>query len=145
MISVVRQLQAHTFRGDSQVGTWMLAILKNKVTDWERSCGHRLARLGSVRDIESLTSAGQEPQGHTPDPEARAVVLDVLRRLPPPWRTVLLLNQAEGLSTREIAKVLRRSEGRVGVLLWEAKQRLRDLLRKEIPAGPRLIEHKDHD
>jgi RNA polymerase sigma-70 factor (ECF subfamily) len=102
---------------------WLFRIARNTIANSHRS---RFRRRSSPLD-----ELDQHPPAPDADPAAMSVRADELRavrrvlaELPDDRRQVVLLRFAEGLSTREIAQVLDRSEGAVRVLLHRA---LRDL------------------
>jgi len=109
---------AGSFKGGSQVSTWIFGIARNQA--------HALLRRevrGERVPEESLT---------LPDP-AEAVeredrVLSALAKLPPDQREVVVLAFYEGLSYREIARLLGVLEGTVKSRMHFAKRKLREAL-----------------
>lgn len=76
---------------------------------------------------------------HQPDPEERAasrqalgLLESAIDRLPSIHRTVILLREAEGLSTEEAAHALGVSEAVVKVRLHRARAALRELLTRDL-------------
>jgi RNA polymerase sigma-70 factor (ECF subfamily) len=65
--------------------------------------------------------------------EDRARVHDALAALPPAYREAVFLRDLEGLTTREVASVLRISEANVKVRLHRAHGKLRDALGEAAP------------
>jgi len=109
---------AGSFKGGSRVSTWIFGIARNQA--------HALLRRevrGERVPEESLT---------LPDP-AEAVeredrVLSALAKLPPDQREVVVLAFYEGLSYREIARLLGVLEGTVKSRMHFAKRKLREAL-----------------
>jgi RNA polymerase sigma-70 factor (ECF subfamily) len=56
------------------------------------------------------------------------MVHDALDRLPPDYKTVIVLRDLEELSTEEAAEVLKISEGALRVRLHRARQALKSLV-----------------
>lgn len=69
--------------------------------------------------------------------EDRVRVHDALASLPPTYREAVFLRDLEGLSTREVASVLRISEANVKVRLHRAHARLRDAMNPTSSRGAR--------
>jgi RNA polymerase sigma-70 factor (ECF subfamily) len=113
-----------TFKGRSSDMTWLLAIARNKLTDHYRRIDReerRHLRL-VVREITV---------GHGPSPslvEDREAVLTALRALPALQRAAVVLCYVDGLSVREAAEILQRSESATESLLSRARERLRSTL-----------------
>lgn len=126
------------YRGLAPFRGWLMGIL------------FRLDRSRvRARTRESLAQAAGDPDGlpsMSGDPEAEAIrreqssaVREALDRLPGVYRTVLLLREWEGLSYREIGRVLGCSVGTVESRLWRARQTLRDSLKGRIFAGEKGV------
>jgi len=60
--------------------------------------------------------------------EMSACVEDLIQRLLPPYRAVLVLHDTQGLKNREIADVLDCSLGTVKIQLHRARSKLRETL-----------------
>jgi len=111
------------FDGRSDPVTWLCSIARNKLTDHYRELDRqerRQLRL-IVREIEM---ADVEVDREVADREA---VLEALRGLPPLQRAALILRYVDGLSLREVAAALGRSEDATESLLRRAKERFREM------------------
>lgn len=111
-----------SFDGRSDSVTWLCTIARNKLTDHYRRLDReerRRLRL-TVREIHV--------DGHHPDYtgiEDREGVLTALRSLPTLHRLALVLRYVDGLSVREVANALRRSEAATESLIRRAKDNFR--------------------
>lgn len=109
---------AGSFKGGSQVSTWIFGIARNQAHAFLR----REVR-GEREPEEPLT---------LPDPaeavEREGRVLSALAKLPPGQREVVVLAFYEGLSYREIARLLGVPEGTVKSRMHLAKRKLREAL-----------------
>lgn len=124
-----------TFRGDSQLKTWLLRIAIHICHDHARRQKRR--PLQYVADISALSdrhvtteetthvqpSAEQEVLRNISNNELIAGVLS----LPEKYRTVLLLHYFEELSIAEIAQIVHISESAVKSRLFRARQSLKQL------------------
>ncbi len=121
-LAALRSIGSFTERGAS-FRAWLLRIARNTIANSHRS---RFRRRTTTLD-----ALPEHPPAPDSDPAALTVRADEMRRvrralaeLPEDRRQVVILRFTDGLSAREIASVLDRSEGAVRVLLHRA---LRDL------------------
>jgi RNA polymerase sigma-70 factor, ECF subfamily len=111
-----------SFRGESRLTAWVLAIARHKVQDYYRQrlrafeipeeCG---ADAASAENIESAAVRRQQ----------QARVQQTLAALPEAYRIVLLWRYWEHWSTADIATEIHRSEKAVERLLAHARERFR--------------------
>jgi RNA polymerase sigma-70 factor (ECF subfamily) len=128
-IRVVRSIDG--FEGDEgQFRTWVFTIGRNLVVDEVRKRGRRPS---NATPDEGLTAAG--PAGDTEDDAMRRLgtdrVREILARLSPDQRDVLLLRVLGGHTIAEIAEVVGKREGAVKML----QARGVAALRKQIATG----------
>jgi RNA polymerase sigma-70 factor (ECF subfamily) len=111
-----------TFDGRADAVTWLCAIGRRKLTDHYRRLereGRRHLRL-VVREI---AVSDQGPSiAHIED---RETVFAALRSLPAVQQAALVLHYVDGLTVREVAAELGRSEGAAESLLVRARERFR--------------------
>jgi RNA polymerase sigma-70 factor (ECF subfamily) len=125
-----------TRRGDSLVSTWLYRIATNAAIDRLRAASRREAPAESVVDEEHEVAEGaareaQDADSHVIRKEMRHCILDLVDRLPPVHREVILLGELRDLRDQEIADAL-------GITLEAAKMRLhraRGELRKLLGAS----------
>ena len=134
-VRVVRSVLG--FRGDAAFGTWLHRVAVNVCLTALRNRAKARA-TGTAPGGKAFAMPDEEVAGvlsSEPEPSERAVTADLLARseaallaLPEPARTVVVLRDLEGLSTKEVAHVLGVSENVVKVRLHRAHSRLRELL-----------------
>lgn len=95
---------------------WILAIARNKVHDALRK-SYRRAEFPLTEDLKD---SGASPE------DRRESLHEALAGLPEIQRETLVLKYVNGLSTIEIAKVLRKSSAAANSLLQRARQNLRE-------------------
>lgn len=109
---------AGSFKGRSQVSTWIFGIARNQA--------HALLRR------EDRGAREPEEPLVLPDPagplEREGRVLAALAELPPEQQEVVVLTFYEGLSYKEIARMLGVPEGTVKSRMHFAKRKLREAL-----------------
>lgn len=118
-----------TFEGRSSASTWLLTIARHKLADHYRRIDReerRHLRL-VVREIPATQSGA--PLGSSLEDRER--ILAALRQLAPLQRAVVVLCYVDGLSVREAAQELDRSESATESLLGRARDRLRTILRED--------------
>jgi RNA polymerase sigma-70 factor, ECF subfamily len=117
-----------THRGDSLVSTWLFRIATNAAIDRLRSASRREvpgpapAQFAVDEKDEEVVSDGaaceaQDADSHVIREEMRHCILELVDRLPPAHREVILLGELRDFADREIADVL-------GITLEAAKMRL---------------------
>jgi RNA polymerase sigma-70 factor, ECF subfamily len=113
-----------SFRGDAQVGTWLVSILRNQYTMWLR--GRKRWKLSAL-----------EGEGERlPAPPSSAIeagvrgILERVKDLPEELRMTLLLFYVDGLKYAEIAEAMECPIGTVRSRLFEARERLKALVEK---------------
>ena len=84
---------------------------------------------GHDRGIE-VADPGRDPEAQAMNVSLRGRLFDALRQLPRSYRAVVFLREVEGLSTREVGKVLGISEPNVKTRLHRARVMLRELLER---------------
>ena len=114
----------HAYDGRSDPMTWLIAIGRNVLIDHvrriERDERRRLRLI--VREIP----AEELGPGHRSRDERESIIA-ALAGLPASQRAALVLHHADGLSVRDVAKALGRTEGAVEQLLNRGRARFREL------------------
>ncbi|MCA1733534.1 MAG: sigma-70 family RNA polymerase sigma factor [Acidobacteria bacterium] len=127
--------KAHQFEGRSHVRTWLFGILYRKIMELRRAS----SRLEDVDDIEAVMEQrfdskgawSQPPRGADAEMYGRQVVAhtgECLEQAPVRQRMAFLLREVEGMGTDEICKILEVTVTNLGVLLFRARNRLRECL-----------------
>lgn len=116
-------------RFDPDGGFWGFVelVTSRRCIDWLRS------RKPSSPLNESLEDRGPGPLGRTLSQERTKLALSVLESLDPSCRELISLRVGEGLSYRELATRLGKSEGALRVQMFRCVQRSRELLGAEEP------------
>jgi len=128
----------HQFRGDGKLRNWLFSITGN-------ACRQKLRKLktrqGVELKLEDVTPGQEDPPDLEPAPwlaspadqalsaELAEKLEQAIAQVPPTNRSVLILRDLEGLTTREAAKALDISEEAAKVRLHRARAFVRNLLR----------------
>lgn len=136
LITAFDQLRRGVFRGESSIGTWLEKILRGKAADFWRKGDNRLRRVSLDEGGEEV---GKEPgaalvSAHA-DPVLSLMVREILTRMSAKHRRILLLNQVDGYTTKEIGKIVGWPAGTVGRVLASAKAKFKDLVLESEESG----------
>lgn len=135
LLQVVRKLD--TFRGDSQIGTWLHRVTVNAALALRQKRANRQKREGGEADEDALAASEPPTPGRrwtvAPDaPVLAAEQAEIIERaintLPEPFRDVYVLADVEGLPNAEIGDMLGLSVPAVKSRLHRARLRMRDAL-----------------
>jgi RNA polymerase sigma factor (sigma-70 family) len=127
--------KAGTFEGRSQVRTWLFGILYRKIQEARR----RGWREMPTDEIEAIVDRRFEERGNWANPpqdiekilegaEVREAIDGCLEGVPTQQRMAFVLREVEGLVSEEICKVLSVTRTNLGVLMFRARNRLRECL-----------------
>jgi RNA polymerase sigma-70 factor (ECF subfamily) len=134
LLQVVRKLD--TFRGESQLGTWLHRVTVNAaLAHRQKRANRQKYEAGEAKD--DLTDAG--PAGVvrrwnvSPDEpvlaaEQAELIEKAINQLPEPYRDVYVLADVEGLPNAEIGEMLGLNVPAVKSRLHRARLRMRDAL-----------------
>jgi RNA polymerase sigma-70 factor (ECF subfamily) len=113
------------FRGDAQLSTWLISILRNQVSLFLR--GLKKWRLAPLPEDGKRLPAPPPP---SIDRDVREIFGRV-KELPEELRTTLVLFHVDGMSYADIARAMECPVGTVRSRLFEARERLRRLVTRE--------------
>jgi RNA polymerase sigma-70 factor, ECF subfamily len=127
-----------SFRGsDAKFSTWLYTIAGNQGRDYFRHSARRPELV--LDDFEQnhadnytgdlLPSEDSPVEDHLVRMETQAAIKVAIDSLPARERTAILLREYQGLEYKEIAEVLGCPIGSVKVLIFRARQHLRDRLK----------------
>lgn len=123
-----------TFRGDSQLSTWIYRIATNVAMDRLRSPDIRYMDRAKPHDLheyddeERYSRSGEKISlidQQLIRKEMNYCIREVIEKLPEIYRTVIVLSQLEELTNCEIAEVLQVSVDTVKIRLHRARERLK--------------------
>ena len=126
---------ASRFEGRSHVRTWVFGILYRKLQEARRGFA-KDRRMDDVDEVfesrfDDDGSWSRPPRGPANallDKEIRVEIVECLEGVPDRQRLAFVLREIEGMSTQEICKILEASSTNVGVMLFRARNRLRECL-----------------
>jgi RNA polymerase sigma-70 factor (ECF subfamily) len=121
-----------TFRGESQLSTWLYRIATNAAIDKIRTVSFRQdAKLSWLDDSNETEDKDVWTGEEAPSLEQQLMrkemydcFVDFVKRLPPNYRTVVVLSELEELTNSEIAEILGVSLDVVKIRLHRGRARL---------------------
>ena len=128
-----------TFKGDSKLSTWIYRVATNTALDRLQSQSFKYSFAGplaplpiSLPEAEPVVSNSSRtpaaPDKKVIQNEMSECVREFVDRLPPDYRTIIVLNEFEGLTNKEIAEVLEISLDSAKIRLHRARKRLKESL-----------------
>lgn len=114
------------FKGESKFSSWLYRITVN-------CCKSRLRRRGVTFDaeppevMETMRNPSSPAEHFSKTVENRDLVENLLKPLPPLFRTIVILHYLQGLDCREVADVTGCPIGTVKAYLHRARERMRNL------------------
>ncbi|MDB5307413.1 MAG: polymerase subunit sigma-24 [Gemmataceae bacterium] len=142
LLQVIRKLD--TFRGDSQLSTWLHRVTVNAALAYRQKRATRQKRetTEAADDVLETAPAGGPVKRWNVGPdepvlaaEQAAVIERAIGDLPPPFRDIYVLADVEGLPNAEIAEMLGLSLPAVKSRLHRARMRMRDILAPHFEGG----------
>ncbi|MBA2724911.1 MAG: sigma-70 family RNA polymerase sigma factor [Actinobacteria bacterium] len=116
---------ARTYRGDGSYQAWLFQIAYNVLSTW-RGRSDRL--VVGIDQIPERIDLAPSPPAHAIQKEVGHLLWCTVDRLPPAQREVIRLRYLYDLTTEEIGRATKRSQGAVRVLLHRARTRLRHIV-----------------
>ena len=116
---------------------WLYRTVRNACLVSRRKKSHEPARLESLDETQpgiegvvrrELTDPRKDPEQLAQNAVLRTRLMKALHTLPGPYRAIVFLREMEGLSTREVAAVMRISEDNVKTRLHRARLALQEAL-----------------
>jgi RNA polymerase sigma-70 factor, ECF subfamily len=115
----------HSFRGESEFGTWIYRIATNISLNHVKQRQRQVNRSMDVDDAAHLLPT-HDTQAENAD--HRAHIERALHELPTLQRAVVILRHFDGLSTKQVGAILRCSEGTVKTHLFRGLKKLKSKL-----------------
>ena len=124
------------FKGESKLSTWIFKIATNAALDRLKSPSYKRTPSGplapvplqTVENIENLFSRPTSPDQKVIRDEMSDCVREFVDRLPPDYRTIIILNELKGFTNKEIAEILQISLDAAKIRLHRARAQLKKSL-----------------
>lgn len=128
-----------TFKGESTLSTWIYRIATNTALDKLKSTSCLRSTVGPLAPLPLEVIETREIAAKTKDkpasPEQKLIrdemsecIKEFVYRLPPDYSTVIILNELEGFTNKEITEILQISLDSVKIRLHRARTKLKKSL-----------------
>jgi RNA polymerase sigma-70 factor (ECF subfamily) len=107
--------------------TWLFTIARRVVIDWQR----RQARRPLLKLSEEQPGEGISPELQVEESEQQRRLRSLIRSLPQPEQELIALKFGAGMTNREIAQLLDKSETAIGSAIHRIMQKLRLTWKKD--------------
>jgi RNA polymerase sigma factor (sigma-70 family) len=121
----LRALRYFSSYAGGNARAWFLRIVRNASADWLDRHNRRAIDLFDEQAHSAAAMPGRDPETSLLDADVATSVAQTLRLLPERFRQVLVLREIEGLSYRELARVMNVPTGTVMSRLSRARQAFR--------------------
>ena len=126
------------FRGQSQMSTWLTAIVSNcarmqlrrRPSQIHVSLDERIGEEQEYSMSDRLAHRGPDPEDECRYSELNARLRQLAAQLSPPLRKAFQLRDLDGLTTSEAANLLGVADGTVKAQVARARAKLRQLMRR---------------
>ncbi|HHY83600.1 MAG TPA: sigma-70 family RNA polymerase sigma factor [Clostridiales bacterium] len=124
-----------TFKGSSQLATWIYRIAHNVCIDKYRKSKASVVSISQLKNQEDereieLPSRSPSPEDHVIRSEQQKLLLQCINRLKPEYRSVIILRDIQHYSYEEISDILNVPLGTVKSHINRARAALREAVRQ---------------
>lgn len=120
-----------SFRGDSQLSTWLYGIALNLVRNYLSRAPERRYDFVGEEDLAGMASEDASPEEAASRSQTMRLLQEAMDELPESMRSILLMVGLDNLSYEEAAALLSVPIGTVRSRLSRARTALRDKLRQK--------------
>lgn len=124
------------FRAEKNFNTWLYRITVNMSIDYLRAQKGKKETVALDELSEFLPGsqeAGSRPYHHMELKEIQAIYTQLSKTLTPRQKAIFTLKEIEGLSTRDICKIMKVSHSTVRNHLFQARQVMKKGIKKYFP------------
>lgn len=112
------------FKGRASIGTWLHRVAYNKFVDSKRKLQRQVVSIDGLKKQQHDVAETSNPLYQLMADEHSRLLYEAIRRLQSAEYVVIVLHYVQGLSFREMAKVL---DEPVGTVKWQTSHALRKL------------------
>lgn len=123
-VDAYRSMQ--TFRGESELSTWLYGIAMNLVRNYLNRAPHRVREYESDDVLENMPDSGDEPDQAVARSQVMRRLSEQIDHLPEELKQVFLLVAIDGLSYDEAAVLFQIPVGTVRSRLFRAREAIKN-------------------
>ncbi len=113
------------------ISCWILRIARNTVIDFYRTSKTTYSLESIEEPVLKLTSNEPSPFQVTQRNFESQVIREALKKLPEIQSEVIVLRFIEGLSSKEVGKILKKSDGAIRIIQYRALKKLKEILKED--------------
>ncbi len=113
------------------ISCWILRIARNTVIDFYRTSKTTYSLESIEEPVLKLTSNEPSPFQVTQRNFESQVIKEALKKLPEIQSEVIVLRFIEGLSSKEVGKILKKSDGAIRIIQYRALKKLKEILKED--------------
>ncbi|WP_211091458.1 sigma-70 family RNA polymerase sigma factor [Pseudothauera rhizosphaerae] len=114
-----------SFRGESELSTWLYGIAMNLVRNYLNRAPHRVREYESDEVLESMPDGGDGPEALTGRAQVMTQLAGLVEQLPAELQQIFMLVAIDGLSYDEAAVMLEIPVGTVRSRLFRARDAIK--------------------
>jgi RNA polymerase sigma-70 factor (ECF subfamily) len=120
------------FRFESKFSTWIAKITHNSCINYlQKKKVQLIDDLNEPEGINIHQNSDDSPYHSTESLDTSKRIQDEISKLPPRYRTILILYHSEGMSYQDIGEVMQLPEGTVKSYLFRARRYLKKAIMKK--------------
>ena len=130
-LKAFKKIKKFKIKKEGSISSWLLKIARNTVIDFYRT-SKPVTSLESLEDpMIQFASSEPSPFEKTSQTLEKEVLEKALKKLPEIQREVLVLRFIEGLSSKEVGKILKKSDGAIRIIQYRALKKLKKILEED--------------
>ena len=112
------------------ISCWLLRIARNTVIDFYRTSKTTYSLEAIEEPVLKLTSNEPSPFQVTQRNFENRILKEALKKLPEIQSEVIVLRFIEGLSSKEVGEILKKSDGAIRIIQYRALRKLKEILKE---------------
>ena len=123
-----------SFRGQARFSTWLFSVTRNQALEELRKKGRHRNKMNRFKsELESRENPVNSGGTSVDRDRMRSLITEFVHHLPPRQREVFQMAELQGLTSKEIGKILQIEPGSVRVALLKARRWLRSRILEHHP------------
>lgn len=117
-----------SFKGQSQLSTWLYRIAVNRCLDWKRRTKPGLFQMVNISEISPGLKTNRSTEDEVIYKEKQEFIHKTVYSLKDKYKTIVILYHFNGLSYKEISEVLSLPVKTIETRLYRARKQIKDKL-----------------
>jgi len=130
-LKAFKKIKSFKIKKGVSISCWLLRIARNTVIDFYRTSKPTYSLEALEDPVLKLASSQPLPSQLTQRNLENERLKKALAKLPEIQREVIVLRFIEGLSSKEVGEILKKSDGAIRIIQYRALKKLREILKNE--------------